>query len=34
VRLREFELTVERLQGHAVATVIARRFAEAVESQP
>jgi putative hemolysin len=33
VRLRETEFTVERVEGHAIATVIARRFAEAAESQ-
>jgi CBS domain containing-hemolysin-like protein len=32
VRLRETELTVERVDGHAVATVIARRFAEVAEN--
>jgi putative hemolysin len=29
VRLRETEFTVERVEGHAIATVITRRFAEA-----
>jgi len=33
VRLRDFELTVERIEGHAIATVLARRLAEAAESQ-
>jgi CBS domain containing-hemolysin-like protein len=33
VRLGEFELTVERLAGHAVATVIARRVAELREAE-
>jgi CBS domain containing-hemolysin-like protein len=33
VRLRQFELTVERVEGHAVATVLARRIAEAADDQ-
>jgi Mg2+/Co2+ transporter CorC len=33
VRLGEFELTVERVAGHAVATVIARRVAELREAE-